>query len=176
MSFLLSFPASLLVFAACFGLAGAVFPDDFVVDGNLNSKYLNSQPITDSDTAGNSANFRPELPDWPVNSEFLSPLSSQSKQTAEEIETASSPSTTLVHKCKLCAKTFKTVRGVLVHVGRMHKGETSSRTEGCADKDIRTTSTTTTATTTTTTTHTKTNNKVVTVDRTGHMAGTNSNN
>ena len=152
MSSCFAFPASTLVLAACFGLTGAVFPGHFEVHGDLNSECQRSQPITSSDT---TVNFHSDLYDWTVNPEFLSPLSSQSKQTVSEIEPANSPKT--VHKCRFCLKAFKTIRGVLIHVGRIHKGETSpSHTEGSVDDEIVTTRTTT-ITTTTTTTSTTTN-------------------
>jgi len=182
MSSSLSFPASLLVLAACFGLTGAVFKGHFEVHGDLNLEYLKSQPITNSDTTENLTSLRWNLSDWSVNSELFSPLTSQSKQTVVEIETANSPNTITLHKCKFCSKAFKTIRGVLNHVGRMHKGETTtSCIEGCVDDDIGTTrkktTTTTTPTTETTTTSplSSTTDRVAASGRTVLKAGTNIN-
>src|SRR6266516_2458353 len=102
-----SFPALLLVLAACFGCAGAFGPGGSENHRVLDSGWPHSQPITESHTAGNSEFNNSKLSDWPVSAEILSPLSSESKQTVTEIEAANSPSLNKTYNCTLCSRTFK---------------------------------------------------------------------
>src|SRR6267154_2509756 len=118
-------PAFLLVLASCFVFSGAVCLGCLENDGHLNWGWYLGQPITETDTDGQSGIFSINSPDWPaVGPGVLSPVASIT-QEASAMTTATTQSRRQ-STCKLCGRIFKNSRGVTIHTARMHKSSSST--------------------------------------------------
>src|SRR6267154_1735855 len=121
MSIPLSSPAFLLVLASCFVFSGAVCFGCLENNEHLNLCWYLGQPITGTDTNGQSETFSINSSDWPVGPKVLSPLSSANQQQwAESTSTNASAISQILKQstCKLCGKVFKNSRGVTIHTCR----------------------------------------------------------
>src|SRR6267154_1021409 len=129
MSTPLSSPVFLLVLASCFVLSGAVCFGCLENNGHLSFCWYLGQPITGTDTDGQSGTSSINSPDWPVGPEVLPPLASTDQPQWAESTSATGPTVSQTRRqstCKLCGKVFKNSRGVSIHIARMHKSSSST--------------------------------------------------